>query len=1260
MAGDSRPSYIVAIGGSAGGFEAFERFFAGIPPDTGMAFVVIQHLDPTHESLLSSLLQRDTTMPVREAVDGMPVVPNTVYVIPQNADLTIHDGLLHLSEPSAPRGVRMPVDIFFESLAADQGEKSIGIIVSGMATDGTLGLKAIKEASGVVMVQDPETAKFDGMPRSAVNTGQVDYVAPIDDLPRRLIIYSKHSSQLHVELDEGERTPKGELQKILQLLKTRTKHDFSLYKKSTLYRRIVKRTSLLQIDGIPEYAAYVETHPEELDILFREFLIGVTRFFRDLEAFDYLENSVLPELVNAAVQDGSVRVWVTGCSTGEEAYSIAIIFREVIDRLRQDDDLKIQVFATDIDERGIAVARKGFYPANIAADVSPKRLERFFAETEGGYLVKKHIRETVVFALHDLVKDPPFTKMDMVSCRNIMIYFSSELQKRIMPTLHYALNPGGILFLGTAESTVGAPDLFTTVDSKWKIYKRNETNTLPARHIGVPAYQPITETHVEERLSNEPVSAVSDIVKRVLLERYAPPSVIIDADGNIIYISGRTGRYLELAEGSSNWNICAMAREGLKLELPSAIYRANRQKTDVVLKELKIKTNGDYETVNVTVSPFTQIDSISGLLMVVFEDTVLSESLSVYNAEETAGESSKKLAQADKELALIKERLRNTIEEMEATKEELRSANEEFLSTNEELQSTNEELITSKEELQSLNEELVTLNNELQTRIDDLTALNNDMTNLMNSTQVATIFLDLNLMIRRFTPSVVGLFKLRAVDIGRPITDITQSLLSESIEEDLISVLDTLTAVERQIESKDGRWFIKRIMPYRTLDGKVDGIVVTFSDVTPLKLLEGELRDREALSRALNEISAAISASLDTEPVLPAVVKKASEAIGVGAGMITVRENDQWVVKQVFGLHQLHRGMKFTDETGPYLRLVEEAGVPVAIQDVHSDSRISISFAEEHGMRWVLGFPLVAGGEFVGVMSLICTSRTTVFTDADIDFAHKLGIAVSLALNNIRLYEAELQAKHDAEDARKVLQEHHNLLQQALLPTEMYTTPGYTLATRFIPGAEGKYIGGDFYDVFETEDGKTALLIGDVTGKGVEAASLAVAIRSTIRAFAYDLSHPDHVLTHANTVTFSQSSFSERFATVFLAIIDPQTGHISCASAGHPPSMILRADGRVELLDTGQLPIGVENRTEYKSSESQLNSGDKLVMYTDGISESHKGSKMYDVDGIQATLKQCINCIPDKILEEMFHTAMEIAENKLEDDAAVIIIGRDI
>lgn len=854
------PSYVVAIGGSAGGLEAFERFFAGIPPNTGMAFVVIQHLDPAHETLMPELLQRSIAMPVREIEDGMVVEPDSIYVIPSNADLSISDGRLHLSKPAQAHGHRLPIDTFFQSLAAEFGDRSIAVIVSGMGTDGTQGLKAVKEASGVVLVESPDSAKFDGMPRSAVGTGQVDYVAGIDDLPKELIAYVNHVPRLREKMPKSDDHQPGTLQRILRLLAARTGHDFSLYKKSTLYRRIEKRASLHQINGISEYASYIEQNADEVDALFRELLIGVTRFFRDPWAFEYLQNEIIPDLVRNAEQGGWIRVWVPACSTGEEAYSLAILLRECLDRLRPDAEIKIQVFATDIDERAIEVARKGLYPANIEADVSGERLQAFFVQSNDGYVIKKRIRETVVFALQDLTADPPFTKMDMVSCRNLLIYFSSELQRRVLPIFHYALNKNGILFLGTAEGIAGFDELFATVDSKCKVFRRKDTATAPERRVDIPFRPPFVETPNLENPEREATVDVKEALQQTLLERYAPPSVVVTADGDIILVRGKTGKYLELAEGMANWNINAMAREGLRLELPGAIHRAAAHKGVVALRGLSIETDGNYQKVDVTVSPLPQPDGASESLVVTFEDVTPPET-----ADTVAESPNETIAELERELAYTKERLQTTLEEMDSASEELKSANEELQSTNEELQSTNEELTTSKEELQSLNEELVTLNTELQSKVDDLTALNNDIVNLMDSTQIGTIFLDGELRIKRFTPAVVGTFNVRSMDIGRPITDITQNLLYETIEQDVIGVLRTLVTNEQMVESKDGHWFIMRIMPYRTLDNVIDGVVVTFTDVTEMKHLESALRESESRFRTLVDSMDDIVFTLDRD-----------------------------------------------------------------------------------------------------------------------------------------------------------------------------------------------------------------------------------------------------------------------------------------------------------------------------------------------------------------------------------------------------------
>lgn len=1248
------PSYIVAIGGSAGGLEAFERFFAGIPPDTGMAFVVIQHLDPTHKALMSELLQRSIPMPVREIEDGVTVEPNHVYVIPPNADLSISDGRLHLSGPSEAHGHRLPIDSFFQSLAAECGDKSIAVIVSGMGTDGTLGLKAIKEASGVVLVESPDSAKFDGMPRSAISTGQVDYVSPIDDLPKELIAYVNHVPRVREDISESDSHPPGALQRILRLLSARIGHDFSLYKKSTLYRRIEKRAGFRQINGISDYARFVEENPEELDTLFREFLIGVTKFFRDPETFEYLRDEVIADLVKSAAQRGSVRVWAPACSTGEEAYSLAILLRECLDRLRPGVEIRIQVFATDIDERAIKVARKGLYPANIEADVSPQRLRQFFTEVKSGYMVKNLIRETVVFAPHNLTADPPFTKMDMVSCRNLLIYFSPELQRKVLPVFHYALNPNGILLLGTAEGIGSFEDMFSTIDGKRKVFRRKET-AIQTRLMKIPFGAPFVETPKFENLERDATTDIKEALRQTLLEHYAPPSVVVTADGDIILVSGRTGKYLEPAEGRVNWNINAMARDGLRLELSGAIHRSATHKIVVLLKGLNVKTNGDFQKVDVTVTPLAQPSRAGEMFVVTFDDVLPPETADTVTGP--SGEPDARCAGLEKELAYAKERLQTNLEVMESTSEELKSSNEELQSTNEELQSTNEELTTSKEELQSLNEELVTLNTELQSKVYDLTALKNDIVNLMNSTQLATIFLDGELRIKRFTPAVVGTFNLRSIDVGRPITDITQNLLYGTIEQDVNSVLDTLTTDEHQVESNDGRWFVMRIMPYRTLDDVIDGVVITFSDITQSKHLEEALLQSGSLSSALNVIHVAISSSLDFDDVMRSVVVKAAEAVGVELGMISIREDSEWVARYVSDEQKLPLGLRFASEQAPYHALISETTKPTAINDTSEDLAVCSKMCEEYGMRSILGIPLITGRKLLGVLSLVSTSNLISFTDTHMDFAHKLGLAVSLALDNSRLYEAERHAKLDAEVARQLLVEDHSMLQRALLPGEPHITSGYQLATKFIPGAAGKQVGGDFYDVFETEGGMTAIVIGDVSGKGVESAAMAAATRSTVRAFAYDLGDPARALTHTNAV-IDQSPTHERFATAFLAVLDAATGRFTYSSAGHPPAMVRRADGTVDLLDGGELPIAVVSGVEYVLHESQLAAGDQLVLYTDGISEARKGEIMLDIEGIRKILGKCRGSSPDETLEAVFKAALRFDGGHLADDAAVVVIER--
>jgi two-component system CheB/CheR fusion protein len=850
--------HIVGIGGSAGALEAFEEFFRNMPSDSGMAFVLVSHLDPTHKGVMPELLQRVTPMKVLQVKDGMKIQPNHVYVIPPNKDMAIMHGKLQLLKPSLSRGIRMPIDFFFRHLADDQGEMAVGIILSGMGTDGTLGLKAIKEKLGMAMVQDIGSAKYNGMPQSAISTGLVDYVAPANELPEKLLGYVNHISVVARKLPRASKKAPGALQKIFALVRAQTGNDFSLYKKSTINRRIERRMSVHQLDNINQYVRLLQENPHEVELLFKELLIGVTSFFREPEAFEALKQEIMPKLLKSKHAGDPVRIWVVGCSTGEEAYSIAMVLRECIEDLKSRANFKVQIYATDIDRDAIDFARQGIYPANIAADVSPERLKRFFIKEKDSYRVKNEIRETIVFAVQNVLVDPPFTKLDILSCRNLLIYLTSELQKKLLPLFHYTLNPGGVLFLGSAESIGSFNDLFSPVDAKWKLFERREIPVARREPIEFPLSVLPYEVKVKVKDSTATQANIADMAQKVIFQSLVPPVVLINDKGDILYLTRRTGKYLEPPVGKANVNIYAMAREGLRAELGIAIRKALTDKTGITVRGLRVKTNGSEQDINLRVMPLEEPEEMRGLMMVQFED--------IEAPLEGAAPSKKKKSKStsgleainselEKELQYTKEHLQTVIEEMETSQEELKSTNEELQSTNEELQSSNEELITSKEEMQSLNEELTTLNAELQSKNDELTETNNDMKNLLNTMQVPTIFLDNDLSIKRFTPNATKIISLIQGDIGRPITDIVTNLQYGGLVEDIKEVLRTLVFKEVQLQTKDGAWHLMRIMPYRTSENVIDGVVITFSDITALKKLEESQQERnEYVESILNTI----------------------------------------------------------------------------------------------------------------------------------------------------------------------------------------------------------------------------------------------------------------------------------------------------------------------------------------------------------------------------------------------------------------------
>jgi two-component system CheB/CheR fusion protein len=842
---------IIAIGASAGGLDAVEQFFTNRPDDSGMAFVLIQHLDPTHKSILVDLVNRYTPMRVMEVQDGMKVERNCAYIIPPNRDMAILHGTLQLLEPSAPRGLRLPIDYFFRSLADDQQERAICIVLSGTGTDGTQGLKAVKEVGGLAMVQEPESASYDGMPRSAIATGLVDFVLPPEKMMEQLITYARHDS---VPATEKGVVPLPEstdnLKKIFILLRSQTGHDFSFYKPNTISRRIERRMAVNQIERIGDYVRYLQENPSEVAALFKELLIGVSNFFRDPQAFDLLARKAIPAVFENKDLGQPVRVWVPGCATGEEAYSIAMLLREQIEVFKR--EFQVQVFATDIDSKAIERARTGIYPNSIAVDVSPQRLTRFFAKDGNTYRVNKVIRDMLVFAEQNVIQDPPFSKLDLISCRNLLIYMEVELQKKVLQLFHYALDQDGYLFLGTSEGIGEHTELFGVVDRKWKLFQRKGevVSWGPGAHLPTlpPAFGATGPGQLEAKIPRKP--NLRESTERLLLEDYAPSCVIINEKGDILYVYGRTGKYLEPAPGEARMNIVEMARGGLRLELTSTIRKAMTGKKAIRYNGLRVKANGEDQIIDLTVKPMPKQP---GSMLVVFEEAAPQLPVEPLQGPQPPEEGNRQVVELQRELSSTKQYLQTTIEELETSNEELKSTNEELQSSNEELQSTNEELSTSKEELQSVNEELMTVNSEHEVKLAELAKANNDLENLFAGTDVGTVFLDSKLCIQRFTPGAMKAINLISTDIGRPLAHIASKLDYEHLVHDTEEVLNTLIPKETEAQSTDGLCYVVRISPYRTSANVIEGAVVTFVDITQRKRVDEALRENEHKYRNLHE-----------------------------------------------------------------------------------------------------------------------------------------------------------------------------------------------------------------------------------------------------------------------------------------------------------------------------------------------------------------------------------------------------------------------
>jgi two-component system CheB/CheR fusion protein len=838
---------VVGIGASAGGFDAISAFLRAMPVDAGLAYVVIQHLSPTQKSLSVELFAKRTTMPVQPADEGVPLEPNHVYIVPGTTYLHVANGVLRLVEPTQPRGQRLPIDDFFRSLAEDQKERAIGIVLSGTGADGTLGIRQIALNGGIALAQEPSTAQFDGMPRSAINTGMVTHVLPVAQMPEALIAYARHpyvrASEQPIQISEGD---SASLRSILDLIRSQHGYNFHGYKQRMLLRRIQRRMGLRHIDRMAEYAAALRKDPREVDALFKDLLIGVTEFFRDPDGWKALSTEALEPLIGSKKPGEPIRVWVTGAATGEEAYTLAILLVEKMRELRK--ICPLQIFATDTNEEAIAFARASTYPAGITATVTAARLARFFVETKEDhcYQVARELRDTVVFGVQNLFSDPPFSRMDLVTCRNLMIYLEPELQRRVISLFHFALRPDGYLYLGPAETAGGRDDLFKLVSRKWRIYRRIgnaprepvEWQLRPGETTRTPPAAATTQ------VPPRPPSLPAVVAQQMILERFAPASVLVNRHMEVVYFSGPTERYLIQPRGAPTNDLLTLARDGLRAHLRSGLRRAHTSGQVVEITDLRVRRGKTFEPVRISIAPAPGADDDGRLMLVVFQE----EARPPASGKNGRGADAELVRQLEEEVRATKDDLQTTVERLETSNEELRVSNEEVVSINEELQSVNEELESSKEELQSLNEELNTVNQQLHNKLAELEGANNDLRNLLASSDIATICLDREMCIKWFTPATRHALNLLQTDVGRPIGDLGSPLAGESLLADARNVLERLAPIQTEVKSEHGRWYMRRTLPYRTEDDRIDGVIAVYSDITETRQV---INDQQALTETL-------------------------------------------------------------------------------------------------------------------------------------------------------------------------------------------------------------------------------------------------------------------------------------------------------------------------------------------------------------------------------------------------------------------------
>ncbi len=877
-----KPLAVVGIGASAGGLEALENFFKNVPGNTGLTFVVVQHLSPDYKSLMAELLSKHTDMAVTRAEDGIEIEPDHVYLIPPKQNITIYNNRLFLKEQQQGQGLNLPIDIFFRSLAEDQGERAIGIVLSGTGSDGTLGSRAIKGAGGMIMVQDMDNAQFDGMPRSVIRTGLADYILHSSRMPDELMQFIKNEFHLKSSGNSFSIMEKDDtLSKILHILKEGTGVDFNTYKPNTIIRRLERRININQIETVDNYINYLSSSQKEIMTLYRELLIRVTRFFRDTEAFAILKERVIPDILETKERNEEIRVWCTGCCTGEEAYSIAILFQELMEERGEYYDVK--VFATDIDKESLEYAGAGVYPESITADVSPERLARYFIRTEEGFQIAENIRKMTIFAYQNITEDPPFSRMDMISCRNLLIYLGNEVQQKILTTFEFSLVENGFLLLGSSESVGDHFPEFSIVSTKWKIYRYKGGEKTPLISNIMPILGKTSRSRIKEpglQPGNIDQKQKNNVffyeAYMSVINNYIPPGIIVNQNNELVHVIKNASRYIKIPEGKITYDVLSMVPGDISVSLGVAIHKSIKSNSDVVYKGFEIENENGKDLINIVVKPITQADVEAKYAAVFFEEGIVPHESDEHEIEmiHTSNYSDQRIKDLEEELTFTRENLKSTIEELEASNEELQATNEELIASNEELQSTNEEL-------QSVNEELYTVNNEHQKKIEELIQLNNDVFNLLNNTDLGTIFLNNELKIRKYTESITKIINVMEYDIGRPIYHISFNIEFDEMFSKIEEVLNTLETFNTEVKDKDDNWYLLRIMPYRTVENAVEGVVITFYDISERIKIEQELSREKALLKRILENSPIGKTMVDKSGNVTFANARAKDILGI-------------------------------------------------------------------------------------------------------------------------------------------------------------------------------------------------------------------------------------------------------------------------------------------------------------------------------------------------------------------------------------------